>query len=96
MFAMQSQQLGVNRIMASRSDFDTNIRAIFDRYLPGKYELEVIDVYQQLKATKDAQIIGVPTLIKELPLPAQRFVGDMSNTEKIVVGLKLKHANGAQ
>jgi circadian clock protein KaiB len=74
----------------------TNLRNICESYLQGRYELEVIDVYQQMKATKEAQIVAVPTLIKELPLPPQRFVGDMSNTEKIVVGLKLKHANGAQ
>ena len=74
----------------------TNLRNICESYLQGRYELEVIDVYQQMKATKEAQIVAVPTLIKELPLPPQRFVGDMSNTEKIVVGLKLKHSNGAQ
>jgi circadian clock protein KaiB len=74
----------------------TNLRNICESYLQGRYELEVIDVYQQMKATKEAQIVAVPTLIKELPLPPQRFVGDMSNTVKIVVGLKLKHANGAQ
>src|ERR1035441_3020064 len=68
----------------------TNVRKICDQYLPSHYELEVIDVYQQLQATKDAQIIAVPTLIKELPFPSQRFVGDMSNTEKIIVGLKLE------
>jgi circadian clock protein KaiB len=68
-----------------------NVRRICERYLPGHYELEVIDVYQQPGATKAAQIIAVPTLIKELPFPPQRFVGDMSNTERIVIGLNLKH-----
>lgn len=68
-----------------------NIRRICEEYLPGHFELEVIDVYQQRAETREAQIIAVPTLIKELPLPPQRFVGDMSNTEKIVIGLKLKH-----
>jgi len=68
-----------------------NVRRICDQYLAGHYELEVIDVYQQPAATKSAQIIAVPTLIKELPFPPQRFVGDMSNTERIVVGLNLKH-----
>jgi circadian clock protein KaiB len=66
-----------------------NVRSICQRYLPGRYELEVIDVYQQPGTTKEAQVVAVPTLIKELPLPPQRFVGDMSNTEKIVVALKL-------
>ncbi len=68
-----------------------NVRRICEQYLPGHFELEVIDVYQQPGATKAAQIIAVPTLIKELPFPPQRFVGDMSDTERIVIGLKLKH-----
>lgn len=68
-----------------------NVRRICEQYLPGHYELEVVDVFQQPAATKQAQIIAVPTLIKELPLPPQRFVGDMSNTERIVIGLNLKH-----
>jgi circadian clock protein KaiB len=52
--------------------------------------LEVIDVYQQPQETKTAQIIAVPTLIRELPLPSKRIVGDMSNTERIVIGLNLR------
>ena len=67
-----------------------NVRRICDQYLPGRYELEVVDVYQQPAVTKQAQVVAVPTLIKELPFPPQRFVGDMSNTERIVVGLNLK------
>jgi circadian clock protein KaiB len=68
----------------------TNIRNICEKYLPGRYELEVVDVFQQPGATKEAQIVAVPTLIKELPLPRKKFVGDMSDVEKIVVGLKLR------
>ena len=68
----------------------TNVRQVCEQYLHGRYELEVIDVYQQAEAAKEAQVLAVPTLIKELPFPRKRFVGDMSNTEKIVVGLKLK------
>lgn len=67
-----------------------NVRRICEQYLSGHYELEVVDVYQQPHETKSAQVIVVPTLIKEFPLPSKRFVGDMSNTEKIVVGLRLK------
>jgi circadian clock protein KaiB len=66
-----------------------NVRHICDQYLPGHYELEVIDIYQQPAQTRAAQVVAVPTLIKELPFPPQRFVGDMSNTERIVIGLKL-------
>jgi circadian clock protein KaiB len=68
-----------------------NVRRICDQYLPGRYQLEIIDVYQQPGATTQAQLVAVPTLIKELPFPAQRFVGDMSNTERLVIGLNLKH-----
>ena len=68
----------------------TNVRRICERYLPGQYELDVVDVYQQPEVTKSADVIALPTLIKELPFPPKRFVGDMSNTERIVVGLKLR------
>ena len=67
-----------------------NVRRIADRHLPGRYELEVIDVYQQPEAMKREQVVAVPTLIKELPLPSRTFVGDMSNTERILIGLNLK------
>jgi circadian clock protein KaiB len=67
-----------------------NVRGICEQYLPGRYKLEVIDVYQQPAATKQAQVVAVPTLIKEVPFPPQRFIGDMSNAERIVVGLKLR------
>lgn len=67
-----------------------NVRRICEQYLPGSYELEVIDAYQQPAVTKTADVIALPTLIKELPLPPKRFVGDMSNTERIVIGLKLR------
>src|SRR6266480_842187 len=63
-----------------------NVRRICEQYLPGHYELEVVDVYQQPAATKQAQVIAVPTLIKELPFPPRRFVGDMSDTERILIG----------
>jgi circadian clock protein KaiB len=68
----------------------TNIRQICERYLPERYDLEVVDVYQHPAEAKNGQVIAVPTLIKEFPLPAQRFVGDMSDTERIVIGLNLK------
>jgi circadian clock protein KaiB len=67
-----------------------NVRRLCEQYLPSHYELEVIDIYQQPELTKQAQIIAVPTLIKEVPFPRQRFVGDMSCTERIVIGLNLR------
>jgi circadian clock protein KaiB len=67
-----------------------SVRRICERYLPGKYDLEVVDIYQQPEETRKAQIVAAPTLIKEFPFPEQRFVGDMSNAERIIVGLNLK------
>ena len=68
----------------------TNVREICERYLSGYYDLDVVDVYQQPEATKAADVIALPTLIKELPFPPKKFVGDMSDTERIVIGLKLR------
>lgn len=67
-----------------------NLKAICEEYLKGHYELEVIDIFQQPALAQAEQIIAVPTLIKELPLPLRRFIGDMSQTEKILIGLELK------
>ena len=67
-----------------------NIRKICEEHLAGRYELEVIDIYQQPILAEGEQIIAAPTLIKSLPLPLRRFIGDMSNTERILVGLDLR------
>jgi circadian clock protein KaiB len=66
-----------------------NIRKICEENLQGRYELEIIDIYQQPEYAKKEEIIAAPTLIKKLPLPLQKFIGDMSNKEKILVGLNL-------
>ncbi|SNQ60910.1 circadian clock KaiB family protein [Candidatus Methanoperedens nitratireducens] len=67
-----------------------NIKKICEENLKGRYELEVIDVYQQPEFAKMEQIIAAPTLIKKLPLPLRRIIGDMSNEEKVLVGLDLR------
>ena len=66
-----------------------NLRAICDEYLEGRYELEVIDIYQQPVLAKGEQIIAAPTLIKKLPLPMRRIIGDMSNRDGVLLGLDL-------
>jgi circadian clock protein KaiB len=68
----------------------TNLKKICEEYLEGRYELEVIDLYQNPRLAKDEQIIAAPTLIKKLPLPIRRIIGDMSNKEKVLLGLDLK------
>jgi circadian clock protein KaiB len=67
-----------------------NIKRICEEFLKGHYDLEVIDIYQQPVLAKGEQIIAVPTLIKKLPQPLRRFIGDMSATERILVGLDLR------
>jgi len=68
----------------------TNLKKICEEYLEGRYELEIIDLYQKPCLAKDEQIIAAPTLIKKLPLPFRRIIGDMSNKEKVLLGLDLK------
>ena len=70
-----------------------NVRAICDEHLEGRYDLEVIDVYQQPTLAKGEQIVAAPTLIKRLPLPLRRVIGDLSSTERVLVGLDLRRAN---
>ena len=67
-----------------------NIKRICEEFLKGHYDLEVIDIYQQPVLAKGDQIIAVPTLIKKLPQPLRKFIGDMSATERILVGLDLR------
>lgn len=66
-----------------------NIRKICQEHLQGRVELEIIDIYQQPDRAKQEQIVAVPILIKKLPAPLQQFIGDLSNTPKILVGLNL-------
>ena len=76
--------------MTSRSSRAVNnLRAICDEYLEGRYDLEVIDIYQQPVLTKGEQIVAAPTLIKKLPLPMRRIIGDMSNRDGVLLGLDL-------
>jgi len=65
------------------------IRAICERYLVGRYELTVIDLYLQPEEARRAQIVVVPTLVKEVPSPMRLFIGDMANEKKILLGLNI-------
>ena len=68
----------------------TNIKRICEEELAGRYELEVIDLYQRPSLAADEQIIAVPTLIRKLPLPLRHIIGDLSNEERVLVGLDIK------
>lgn len=67
-----------------------NVRALCEQYLHGHYELDIIDVYKEPEAAREHQVIAAPTLVKQLPLPLRRFVGDMTRTEKLLAGLDIK------
>lgn len=67
-----------------------NIKKICEEYLHGRYELEVVDLYQQPQLASGEQILASPTLIKKLPPPLRRIIGDMSNEERVLVGLDLR------
>lgn len=69
-----------------------NIRKICEDHLEGRYDLEVVDITQHPTLAEGEQIIAAPTLIKKLPLPLRRFIGDMSQTERILIGLDLRDA----
>ena len=67
-----------------------NLREVCREYLQDKVELKVIDLYQQPELARKAQVIAAPTLVKLLPLPLRRLVGDLSNTKEVLIGLDIE------
>jgi circadian clock protein KaiB len=67
-----------------------NVQRICEEHLQGLYELEVVDVYKNLPLVRGDQIIAAPTLIKRLPSPLRRLIGDMSDEQRVLVGLDLR------
>jgi circadian clock protein KaiB len=67
-----------------------NITRLCEENLKGRYDLQIVDIYQQPTLAKGEQIIAAPTLIKKLPLPLRKFIGNMANEEKMLVGLDLR------
>jgi len=72
-----------------------NIRKICEEHLQGRYDLQIVDLSQHPALAEGEQIIAAPTLIKKLPLPLRRFIGDMSQTERILLGLDLRKVSDA-
>jgi circadian clock protein KaiB len=66
-----------------------NIKRICEHHLKNRYDLEVVDIYQQPSLARDEQIVAVPTLIKQFPPPVRRLIGDLSNVKKVLFGLDL-------
>lgn len=67
-----------------------NLKRLCDEHLAGKYRIEVIDLLKTPQLAKGDQIIAVPTLVRKLPEPVRKIIGDLSNTEKVLVGLDLR------
>jgi circadian clock protein KaiB len=67
-----------------------NVRRICEEHLRGLYELEVVDIYKNLPLARGDQIIAAPTLIKRLPAPLRRLIGDMSDEQRVLVGLDIR------
>jgi circadian clock protein KaiB len=67
-----------------------NLRKLCEKYMKGQFDLEIIDIYQQPALAAAGQIIAAPTLIKTMPLPLRRLVGDFSDQNRVVLGLDLK------
>jgi circadian clock protein KaiB len=70
----------------------STLRALCEEYLEGQYRLEVFDLYQQPELARRAQLLGAPTLVKELPLPVRRLIGDLSDKHQVLLGLGLQPA----
>ncbi len=66
-----------------------NLRQVCEQHLSGRYELEVIDLLQNPRLAKDHQIVAIPTLVRDLPNPIRKIIGDLSDTERTLVGLDL-------
>lgn len=70
-----------------------NLQKICEEHMPGQYRIEVIDLLKQPQLAKGDQILAVPTLVRKLPEPVRKIIGDLSNTERVLVGLDLRPRN---
>jgi circadian clock protein KaiB len=83
-------RLYVNRSTLKSQRAVVNLKRVCEEYLKGLYHLEVIDIRRHPNLARDEQIVAVPTLIKRLPLPLRRLVGDMSDLSRVILGLDLR------
>ncbi len=67
-----------------------NLKKICEEHLAGQYSIEIIDLLKQPKLARGDQIVAVPTLVRKLPEPVRKIIGDLSNTERVLVGLDLR------
>jgi len=70
-----------------------NLKKLCEEHLPGKYRIEVVDLMQNPQLAKGDQIVAIPTLVRRLPPPLKKIIGDLSNSERVLVGLQLRPAS---
>ena len=70
----------------------SNLKKICEEHLQGRYQIEVVDLLLNPTLAKDDQILALPTLVRRLPAPMRKIIGDLSNTERVLVGLDVRHA----
>lgn len=68
-----------------------NLKKICEEHVPGKYKIEIVDLLKNPKLAQGDQILAIPTLVKKLPKPVRKIIGDLSNAERVLVGLDLKY-----
>ena len=85
-----SLRLYVTGMTPRSTEAVATIRAICEEHLLGRYDLQVIDIYQHPALAKDEQIIAVPTLVKKLPAPLRHLIGNLSDEERVLLGLDLR------
>jgi circadian clock protein KaiB len=73
-----------------------NLRRACEEHLPGRYRIELVDLLENPQLARGDEIIAVPTLVRKLPEPVRKIIGDLSDTEKLLVGLQLRSAAGQQ
>jgi len=84
-----SLRLYISGMTPRSTDAIAAIKAICEEFLPGRYDLEVVDIYQHPEEARSAQVIASPTLLKRLPVPLRRLIGDLSSRERVLLGLDL-------
>ena len=70
-----------------------NLKKVCEEHLAGRYEIEIIDLLKNPRLAKDDQIVAIPTLVRKLPDPVRKIIGDLSDTERALVGLQLRKTN---
>jgi len=70
-----------------------NLKRICEEHMPGRYHIEIIDLMQNPRLAKEDQIVAIPTLVRRLPEPLRKIIGDLSDEERTLVGLQLRHRN---